>query len=93
MKNTKKILIWSINIALFVTVVYMGIAQAGLGAEMAKLEDELVLQSEKKHQMSESILLGNSSSSFTQKSEDLGFMKPEKVVYIDSIDSVASLLH
>lgn len=93
MGNYKKIITWSVNMALFVSVVYMGITQAGLGAEMTQLEDQMIIVSEKKHQMSESILLGNSTTSFSEKSEGLGFSKPQEVVYIDSLDSFASLLH
>lgn len=92
MDNTKKIIVWGINAILFVAVVYMGITQAGQGAEISVLDDQMIALVEEKHNLSEKILLGNSTTSVSEKSESLGFAKPENIVYIDSKDLYASLL-
>lgn len=92
MDNTKKIAIWAVNIALFIAVVYMGINQAGLGAEISLLEDQTESLIEEKHNLSEKILLGNSTTSVSEKSEKLGFVKPQDVVYIDSEELFAALI-
>jgi len=95
-KNTKKInkrtLVWGINIFLFIAVVFMGINQAGKGAEISKLENDLQTMNSEKQDYSENLLLGNSTSDLSSKSEELGFAKAKDVIYIDSIDSYASLL-
>lgn len=90
--NKKKFLIWSLNVILFIGVVLSGIAQAGKGAEISSLESQVNDLIDEKHNLSENILIGNTEVGSSEKQEKLGFIEPENVVYIDSVDSFASLL-
>lgn len=86
----KKInIIWGINLILFVAVVFLGIEQAGKGAEISNLESQLEASNEQKRELSEVIF--NSGNNTVAEVSDLGFIKPTQVYYFNSIDSVASL--
>ena len=61
MKKLKIIL--GINLVLFASLVFLGIEQAGRGAEIAKLEDELETASTQKMNLSEGIFSQNSEKS------------------------------
>ena len=75
-----KILI-AINLILFASVVFLGIEQAGRGAEIAKLEDELELASVQKMNLSEGIFSKTSESKNQDIALKLGFSKPQEVYY------------
>lgn len=81
--------IWVINLVLFVAVVFLGINQAGKGAEISHLETRLEQVSIEKHELSERIF-NNGGEERNTKSEELGFAKPSKVIYFNSIETVAS---
>ena len=84
MKKLKIIL--GINLVLFASLVFLGIEQAGSGAEIAKLEDELETASTQKMNLSEGIFSQNSEKSNQKIAQELGFAKPTRVYYF-SVDS------
>ncbi len=84
-------LIWIVNLILLVGVVFLGIEQASRGVEISNLEDKLENSVIAKRELSENIF---EKGEGTKNSEDvikLGFAKPSKVLYFNSIDSVASM--
>ena len=84
-------IIWAINLILLVGVVFLGIEQAGSGAEISKLEDKLEQISTTKSELTENIFRSGSDTKLTTSATDLGFSKPSKVYYFNSIETVASI--
>lgn len=88
----KKInIFWGINLILFVAVVFLGIEQASRGAEISSLEGKLETISVQKRNLTEDIFRSGSDNKLTDNATELGFAKPSKVYYFNSIDAVASL--
>lgn len=85
-------ILWIINLLLLTFVVYMGIEQAGKGAEIAKMERETSLVNENIHKLSETILETSSSSKLDTSAIELGFVKPQTVIYVNSDDVLTSSL-
>lgn len=85
MKNKLKILI-AVNLILFASVVFLGIEQAGRGAEIAKLEDEFEAATTQKMNLSEGIFNKTSESKNNDLALEMGFGKPTRVYYF-SVDS------
>lgn len=82
--------IWFLNLVIFVAVVFFGIKQAGMGADILVLEKKLEQTNASKRELSEAIFNQNTESKLTNV-EELGFIKPSSVIYFNSIDSVASV--
>lgn len=78
--NKLKILI-ILNLVLLASVVFLGIEQAGRGAEIAKLEDEFEVATIEKMNLSEGIFSETSESKNQEIAEKLGFAKPQEVYY------------
>lgn len=88
----KKInIIWTINLVLFIAVVFLGIEQAGRGADISNLEDRLENISIEKRDLTEDIFRSGSDTKLTDSALEFGFTKPSEVLYFNSIDSVASI--
>ncbi|EKE06106.1 MAG: hypothetical protein ACD_19C00079G0011 [uncultured bacterium] len=89
---TRKInykVIWAINLILLIAVVFLGIEQAGRGAEISKLEDKLEVVSIEKRDLAENIFILGSENSLSLNASESGFLKPSTVLYFDSVDTVA----
>lgn len=74
--------IWAINLILFATVVFLGIEQAGKGAEISNLENKIELLVTEKRDLSEEIFDSGSDTKIDKQSEELGFVKPTDVYYL-----------
>ena len=86
---TRKInYLWALNLAIFIAVVFLGIQQAGKGADISNLEKKLESVSKSKSELSETIF-NNQKEDKQSKILELGFAKPSKVLYFNSIDTVA----
>lgn len=85
-------ILWLTNISLLALVVFMGIEQAGRGAEIAKMETETRLINDNIHKISEAILVTSSSAKLDTSAVELGFVKPQNVIYVDSKDVLTSNL-
>ncbi len=81
--------IWIINLMVFIAVVVLGINQAGKAAEISFLEKKLDQVAIEKRELSEKIFT-NDNNDKIDRSEELGYIKPSKVLYFNSIDVVAS---
>lgn len=89
---TQKInIIWIVNLVLFVSVVFLGITQTGKGADISSFEDSLESASITKMELSEKIFKTGNEKSLSSNAIDLGFAKPSKVLYFNSLDTVASI--
>lgn len=89
---TRKInfrIIWTINLILLIGVVFLGIEQAGRGADISSLENKLEAISVQKRDLTENIFNNGNETKLNNASES-GFTKPSKVYYFNTIDSVAS---
>lgn len=83
MKKLKIII--ALNLILFASVVFLGIEQAGRGAEIAKLEDEIEVAITAKMDLSEGIFNKTSESKNQEIAGNLGFAKPSQIYYF-SVD-------
>lgn len=90
MKKINKIT-WFINLTLFALVVFMGIEQAGIGAEIVKLEDNLEKTTITKQKLTDQIFDSNNKFGNEDTLLSLGFVKPTNVYYFDVEDSFAKL--
>lgn len=81
--------IWAINLILFATVVFLGIEQAGRGAEISNLENKIELLITEKRDLSEGIFNFGADTKIVKLSEELGFVKPNNVFYIKTEDLFA----
>ena len=91
-RRNKSKFVWIVNLIFFVAVVFLGIEQAGRGAEIAKLEDDLELLSTQKSELSESIFKLNTEGKLDEDTTRLGFAKPSTIYYFNSIAGVAARL-
>lgn len=82
--------IWVLNVLLLVVVVFLGIEQGGIGAELSKLENSLEIEVTNKRNISENIFKEQAIEN-GDKIAELGFNKPNNIVYFDNQDVVAKL--
>ena len=82
---------WGVNLLLFIGVVFLGIEQAGRGADISNLEDQLEIRLIEKREIAENIFNSGNEIKLSDNAINLGYYKPSKVYYLDPIDSVASL--
>ena len=86
MRNT----IWIINTLLLIVVVFLGIEQGGIGAQIRKTDENLENQDGVKREISEKIY-ENQEIGDDQKIQELGFVKPLNILYFDTEEAVAKL--
>ena len=79
------------GVSLLVLGVYYIIESVSLGAELAKIQREERKLVEENRDLSDSLIGSSSLSSFEKKTEELGFLKPESVVYLKGETQVANL--
>jgi len=83
--------LWIVNIVLFVAVVFLGIEQAGRGAEISHLENKIELQIIEKRNLSEEIFSGSTNLASLENAESLGYVKPVQVYYFKTENIFAKL--
>ena len=84
LKTTK--IVWGINLVLFASLVFLGIEQAGRGAEISNLENKIEASSSVKRELSEKIFKYGTEDKLTQSGTELGFNKPSKILYFNSAE-------
>lgn len=90
-KKNKTFLLWGVGIVLMALYTYLTVEMVTSGAILAKLEkDESALLQQNK-EMQESIVRESSLNGFEKRSQELGFVKPAKILYINSQEEVAKL--
>ena len=89
--NYLKPLFWVAFLGIVSLLVFLTIELSTVGAELTNLqEQESRLEGENRF-LSEEIARSNSLNSFEETAENLGFVKPEKVIYITSDEGIAKL--
>ncbi len=79
---TRKInYIWAVNLILFGAVVFLGIEQAGRGAEISNLENKIEEAVITKRELAEGVFNGSSEIKLSESSLGLGFSKPTNIHY------------
>ena len=89
---TRKInIIWILNLLLFVSVVVLGIEQAGRGVDISNLERKTENSIVLKRDLSEKIFTNESDNRIISDIETLGYVKPTEILYFKTDDIFASL--
>jgi len=90
--KTKRGFFWWLTIAVFViSVVVFTIETATSGARLAKLEKQEKELSAENAELSTKLVEYSSLTSLENKSNELGFGPPQKILYIGREDGVAKL--
>lgn len=89
--SMKNYVIWAV-LVLFVTgTVFFTIQTATSGARLAKLEQEEADLIKENQKYSNQLIELTSLTSVKESAEDLGFGKPERVIYLTEEEAVAKL--
>jgi hypothetical protein len=76
---------------LFISTVFFAIETTVLGGRLAKLEIERSELAAKNTELSNQLVKSTSLNSIQEKTGDLGYTKPEQIIYITQEDVVARL--
>lgn len=87
----KNIILMTMVASLAVGSIFLSIDTATTGVEMAKLEKTESEFTSQKQDLEESLVKTLSATSLQEKSVELGFVKPDNLVYIASEQPVAKL--
>lgn len=74
-----------------VTIVYMTIQTATSGAKLSNMEDKEIKLRQQNNRLYDELVMQSSLSKIANQAEDLGFQKPEMVVYTNVDEAVAKL--
>lgn len=89
-KKSRKVTYLWVLVALFILVtVYMTIQTASAGAQLAHLEDRRVALIEENERLTRIVMQSTSLTKTEEKSEDLGFAKPQQTVFMKAHEAVA----
>lgn len=90
MKKFKNYILITVCGILAVISVFLTIETSTSGAEVASLDKIATELTNQKRNLEESLVKGISMSRLEEKSSELGFVKPENMVYISSAPSYAA---
>lgn len=85
-KIRKVKLVWGVNLLLFAGLVFLGIEQAGRGAEISSLENKIEASNNIRRELSERIFKFGEEDKIAEVGTNLGYTKPTKVLYFNSED-------
>lgn len=71
-----------LSVCLIVSIVFVTVHGSTLGAELAYLEDEEETLTKNISEAKDTLARSESLSDYAQKADELGFVKPENVIYI-----------
>ncbi len=74
-----------------ILTIYMAIQAASYGAKMKFIEDKIIKIDRENREISSQLVSGSSLGGFSEKAEELGFIKPTNILYIESLEPVAKL--
>lgn len=89
--NLLKPLFWVLTLGVISCLVFLTIELSTVGLKLTKLQEEESVLSEEKRNLEEEIAKSNSLNSFEETAENLGFLKPQKVIYITGDEGIAKL--
>ena len=82
---------WMFIVLLLTVDVFYTISSAVSGAEISNLENKEVLLKDQNRVYKEEMVVKSSLTSIEKKAMELGFVKPQEVVYIAEKETVAKL--
>lgn len=89
--NKRSALIW-VMLALFaICNIYFTIQTSASGARISQLEEEESRIIQENQRLAGELIELNSLKNLEKEAEDLGFAKPEKIIYITDDDTVAKV--
>ncbi len=91
LKSAKNYVLITVCGILVATSVFLTIETATSGAEVANLDKTTAELTNQKRVLEESLVKGISMSQLQEKSVELGFVKPENLVYVSGVAPVANL--
>lgn len=89
MKKTRLLVITSLIVVSI--MVLAGLATSLWGVELHSIEEDIAKLEDSNRQIEEQIISNSSLTKLFMEHEQLGFMKPEKVVYVEGSASVAQV--
>lgn len=91
MRTIKSNIVWILAVPLVAASIFMTVEMASSGAELSKLEKEEVELRAENQRIGAELISASSLSQFESTYESLGFIKPEKTIYITEEEAVAKL--
>lgn len=83
--------LWSGLAFLCAITIFLTIETVTAGAETAKLERQEAVLIQENRDISEKVVKGTSLAEVSQKAQELGFVRPDEVIYIGEAQPVAKL--
>lgn len=80
--NIVKPAFWVIIIAMFAGSIFMAVDVATSGAEISNLESQVAVLSQRNRELTAEVIRYSSVSEVDTASSELGFLKPEKTIYL-----------
>jgi len=87
----KKFILWATTTSFLVLQVFFTIQTATSGAALASLEKERIELERENSYLSEEIVRSSSLTQSKEKAESLGYLQPEKILYVKGDDFLAKL--
>ena len=87
----KRILLWMLTVVFIGVQIFLTIQTAVSGARLASLESEKRKAIEQNKQLSEILVSNVSLSGLNDDAEQLGFVKPQNMMYVGEEETVARL--
>lgn len=84
-------IVYILAVPLVAAAIFMTVEMASSGAELSKLEREEAALKAENQRFGAELVSASSLSQFENTYESLGFIKPEKTIYITEEDAVAKL--
>jgi hypothetical protein len=86
-----KFILWPVLVLFFVSTILLAIEVSTLGATLVNLEQEELKLVKENRELSNQLIQASSLKKVGEKSQDLGFIKPTKILYIGKDEVVARL--
>lgn len=90
-KINKSTFFWVFTILILIVALVFTLEAVTSGAELSNLEKEEAALFSQNKDLSDSLIKSSSVLSYEEKLEELGFIKPEKILYITEKEVVAKL--
>lgn len=74
---------------LFLTTILLAVASSSNGAKLVEVEQEISRLEEENRNLKQAIVSKSSLSEVAKKAEELGFVKPEEILYLAGVKKVA----
>jgi len=90
-KSKNKFVVWILAIPLVAASILMTVEMASSGAELSLLTSQEAALKAENQRLGAELVSASSLSQFESTYESLGFIRPEKTIYITEEDAVAKL--